>query len=50
LKRISKNGDLAVFIGVGGVGGFGAQLAKSVGAAVVAIDVDPQKLDAIGAI
>jgi 6-hydroxycyclohex-1-ene-1-carbonyl-CoA dehydrogenase len=39
--------DLAVFVGVGGVGGFGAQLAKSMGAAVVAIDVDPQKLDAL---
>ncbi len=37
--------DLAVFIGVGGVGGFGALLAKSFGAATVAIDVDQQKLD-----
>jgi len=37
--------DLAVFIGVGGVGGFGALLAKSFGAAVVAIDVDAQKLE-----
>jgi 6-hydroxycyclohex-1-ene-1-carbonyl-CoA dehydrogenase len=37
--------DLAVFVGVGGVGGFGALLAKSFGAAVVAIDVDPQKLE-----
>jgi 6-hydroxycyclohex-1-ene-1-carbonyl-CoA dehydrogenase len=37
--------DLAVFVGVGGVGGFGALLAKSMGAAVAAIDVDPQKLD-----
>lgn len=37
--------DLAVFIGVGGVGGFGAMLAKSFGAAVVAIDVDPLKLE-----
>jgi 6-hydroxycyclohex-1-ene-1-carbonyl-CoA dehydrogenase len=37
--------DLAVFVGVGGVGGFGALLAKSFGAAVVAIDVDPQRLD-----
>jgi 6-hydroxycyclohex-1-ene-1-carbonyl-CoA dehydrogenase len=37
--------DLAVFIGVGGVGGFGALLAKSFGAAVVAIDVDPLKLE-----
>ena len=39
--------DLAVFIGVGGVGGFGAQLAKTFGAAVVAIDVDQQKLDSL---
>ncbi len=37
--------DLAVFIGVGGVGGFGALLAKSFGAAVVAIDVDQLKLE-----
>lgn len=37
--------DLAVFIGVGGVGGFGALLAKSFGAAVVAVDVDSQKLE-----
>jgi 6-hydroxycyclohex-1-ene-1-carbonyl-CoA dehydrogenase len=37
--------DMAVFVGVGGVGGFGALLAKSFGAAVVAIDVDQQKLD-----
>ena len=40
--------DTAIFVGVGGVGGFGAQIAKSFGAAVVAIDVDPAKLDAIG--
>ena len=40
-----KAEDLAVFIGVGGVGGYGAQLAKSFGAAVVAIDVDQAKLD-----
>jgi 6-hydroxycyclohex-1-ene-1-carbonyl-CoA dehydrogenase len=39
--------DTAVFVGVGGVGGFGAQIAKSFGAAVVAIDVDPAKLEAI---
>ncbi|MDL2268931.1 6-hydroxycyclohex-1-ene-1-carbonyl-CoA dehydrogenase [Desulfosarcina sp. OttesenSCG-928-A07] len=42
-----KAEDMAVFIGVGGVGGFGAQLAKSFGAAVVAIDVDQQKLDGL---
>lgn len=39
--------DTAIFIGVGGVGGFGAQIAKAMGAAVVAIDVDPAKLSAI---
>jgi len=39
--------DTAIFVGVGGVGGFGAQIAKTFGAAVVAIDVDQQKLDAL---
>jgi 6-hydroxycyclohex-1-ene-1-carbonyl-CoA dehydrogenase len=39
--------DTAIFVGVGGVGGFGAQIAKSFGAAVVAIDVDADKLEAI---
>jgi 6-hydroxycyclohex-1-ene-1-carbonyl-CoA dehydrogenase len=40
--------DTAIFIGVGGVGGFGALIAKSFGAAVVAIDIDDEKLSAIG--
>lgn len=40
-------GDLAVVIGVGGVGGYAAQIAHALGAAVVAIDVDDNKLDAI---
>jgi len=39
--------DTAIFIGVGGVGGFGAQIAKSFGACVIAIDIDSQKLEAI---
>jgi 6-hydroxycyclohex-1-ene-1-carbonyl-CoA dehydrogenase len=39
--------DTAIFIGVGGVGGFGVQIAKSAGALVLAIDVDPQKLETI---
>ena len=39
--------DTAIFIGVGGVGGFGAQIAKTFGAAVIAIDVDQTKLDAL---
>lgn len=37
-------GELAVFIGVGGVGGFGVQIAKAFGAHTVAIDVDDEKL------
>ncbi len=36
--------DVAVFVGVGGVGGFGVQIAAALGAAVVAIDVDDAKL------
>ena len=36
--------DVAVFVGVGGVGGFGVQIAAALGAAVVAIDVDPARL------
>ncbi|MCB2146090.1 MAG: 6-hydroxycyclohex-1-ene-1-carbonyl-CoA dehydrogenase [Deltaproteobacteria bacterium] len=39
--------DTAIFVGVGGVGGFGAQIAKAFGALVVAIDVDPVKLKAL---
>jgi len=38
-------GDLAVVIGVGGVGGYAVQLARAKGASVVAIDVDQTKLD-----
>ena len=37
-------GDLAVFVGVGGVGGFGVQLAAAVGAHAVALDVDAARL------
>jgi 6-hydroxycyclohex-1-ene-1-carbonyl-CoA dehydrogenase len=40
-------GDLAVFVGVGGVGGFGVQLAAALGARVVALDVDPARLEAV---
>lgn len=39
--------DTAIFVGIGGVGGFGAQIAKAMGALVIAIDVDPEKLAAI---
>lgn len=37
--------DVAVFTGVGGVGGFGAQIAAALGAAVVAIDIDRERLE-----
>jgi len=37
--------DVAVFIGVGGIGGFGVQLAAALGAEVIAIDIDPTRLD-----
>jgi len=39
-------GDVAIFVGVGGIGGFGVQLARARGASVVAIDIDERRLDA----
>lgn len=42
-----KPGDLAIVIGVGGVGGYCAQMAKAFGATVVAVDVEQGKLDAL---
>jgi 6-hydroxycyclohex-1-ene-1-carbonyl-CoA dehydrogenase len=47
LRSDLESGDLAVFVGVGGVGGFGVQLAASMGAHVVAIDVDEARLEAL---
>jgi len=38
-------GDLAVFVGAGGIGGFGVQIAAALGALAVAIDVDSTRLD-----
>jgi 6-hydroxycyclohex-1-ene-1-carbonyl-CoA dehydrogenase len=40
-------GDVAVVVGVGGVGGYCVQVARAFGAEVVAIDVDARKLAAI---
>ena len=37
--------DVAVFVGVGGIGGFGVQIAAAHGAAVVAVDVDAERLE-----
>ena len=39
-----KPGDLAIVIGIGGVGGYAVQIAKAMGATVVAVDVDAEKL------
>lgn len=41
-------GSLAIVVGIGGVGGYAAQVAKAMGATVVAIDVDDAKLAAVG--
>lgn len=40
-------GDLVVVNGIGGVGGYAAQIAAAFGGVVVAIDVNDEKLDAI---
>jgi 6-hydroxycyclohex-1-ene-1-carbonyl-CoA dehydrogenase len=40
-------GDLVVVNGVGGVGGYAAQIATAFGGTVIAVDVDNDKLDAI---
>lgn len=37
-------GDLAIFVGAGGIGGFGVQVAAALGAKVVAIDLDAGRL------
>jgi 6-hydroxycyclohex-1-ene-1-carbonyl-CoA dehydrogenase len=40
-----EQGDVAIVIGVGGVGGYAVQIANALGATVIAIDVDQAKLD-----
>jgi 6-hydroxycyclohex-1-ene-1-carbonyl-CoA dehydrogenase len=42
-------GDLALFVGVGGIGIHGVQIARAAGAQVIALDVDPRKLEAASA-
>lgn len=37
-------GDLAIFVGAGGIGGFGVQVAAALGAKVIAIDLDADRL------
>jgi len=41
------SGDLAVFVGAGGVGAFGIQIAAASGAQVVAVDVDEERLELV---
>jgi 6-hydroxycyclohex-1-ene-1-carbonyl-CoA dehydrogenase len=40
-----RDGELAVVVGVGGVGTYCVQIAAALGAGVVAVDVDPQRLE-----
>ena len=40
-----SSADIAVFVGAGGVGGFGVQLAAALGAEVIAIDIDARRLE-----
>ena len=42
-----RAGDVAIFVGVGGVGAFGAQLANAMGAHVAAIDIDEERLERV---
>lgn len=42
-----KAGEVAVQIGVGGIGTYGVQVAKATGAHVVALDIDDRKLEAV---
>ncbi|HYL62529.1 MAG TPA: 6-hydroxycyclohex-1-ene-1-carbonyl-CoA dehydrogenase [Candidatus Methylomirabilis sp.] len=37
--------DIAIIVGAGGIGGFGVQIAAALGAAVVAIDIDRERLE-----
>lgn len=45
VKSDLKEGDLAVVIGIGGIGIYASQLAKIMGGKVIAIDIDREKLD-----
>ena len=42
-----RDGDLAVIVGVGGVGAHCVQIASALGARTVAVDVDPDRLEAV---
>ncbi len=42
-----RPGDVAIVVGAGGVGGFAAQIARALGARVVALDIDDARLEPI---
>lgn len=42
-----RSGDLAIVVGAGGVGGYCVQIAAARGAPVIAIDVDPARLETL---
>jgi 6-hydroxycyclohex-1-ene-1-carbonyl-CoA dehydrogenase len=45
IKRAALGaGDVAVWVGAGGVGGFGVQISAVLGAATIAIDIDDERL------
>ena len=45
LQAEVQPGDLAIVVGVGGIGVYAVQIACAMGASVIAIDIDPAKLD-----
>lgn len=49
-KSELKEGDLAIIIGLGGLGIYGAQIAKAFGARVVGLDISGEKLEMAGSI
>ncbi|MFH1321550.1 MAG: 6-hydroxycyclohex-1-ene-1-carbonyl-CoA dehydrogenase [Bacteroidota bacterium] len=44
-KSELESGDFAIVIGVGGIGIYGAQIARIMGAKVLALDIDDEKLE-----
>jgi 6-hydroxycyclohex-1-ene-1-carbonyl-CoA dehydrogenase len=50
VKSDLKPGDFAIVIGVGGIGIYGAQLARILGGNVLALDIDQAKLDQLSQI
>lgn len=42
-----SQGDLALVVGLGGVGGYAVQIAKALGADVIGFDVDPERIEGL---